>query len=178
MKVMDMKLLPILFYGCHLWECENSSVAWLINSAFRKGVQRGLGLGKFESIRDLVASGFQETAVRAKMLKLKFLQRAAMSINYFLVKGLFILVVDKKLQVQCIVLSLGGAGREGVRHIKALFLFSVLLSIFLMYCPWKELHQLSGCEINKSFIHSYDQAPCQTEFSFWIVVKWVLCYFN
>ena len=50
MKVMDMKLLPILFYGCHLWECENSGVAWLINSAFSKGVlvRRGLGLEKFD----------------------------------------------------------------------------------------------------------------------------------
>ena len=55
----------ILFYGCHdhLWECENSGVAWLINSAFCKGVRRGLGLGKFESIRDRVGSGFQEAAV-------------------------------------------------------------------------------------------------------------------
>ena len=72
----------ILFYGCHLWECENLGVAWLINSAFCKGVRRRLGLGKFESIHD----GFQEVAVRPKTLKLNFLQRAATSINY-LAKG-------------------------------------------------------------------------------------------
>ena len=42
--------------------------------------------------------GFQEAMTRAKDVKLKYLQRAEQSGNY-LVRGLFILAVNKKLHV-------------------------------------------------------------------------------
>ena len=66
--------------------------------ALRKGVRRGMGMKRNESICDHLGSTFQESVERMKTLKLKFLQRAFHSINGF-VKGLLFLVADKKLQL-------------------------------------------------------------------------------
>ena len=70
----------------------------IINMALRKGVRRGLGMKRNESICDRFGDTFQESVERMKNLKLKFLQRAFHSRND-LVKGLLFLVVDKKLQL-------------------------------------------------------------------------------
>ena len=61
--------------------------------ALRKGVRRGLGMKRNESICDRFGGTFQELVERMKHSKFKFLQRAFHSINV-LVKELF-LVVDK-----------------------------------------------------------------------------------
>ena len=59
----------------------------MLNMALSKGVRRGLGMKRNESIYDRFEGTFQESVERMKNLKLKFLQRAFHSINC-LVKGL------------------------------------------------------------------------------------------
>ena len=98
LKIVDMKLFPVLAFGSHLWDYDRSDVSYMVNQAFRKGVRCGLGMRKYESIHDRLKDGFQEAMTRAKDMKLKYLQRAGQSVNY-LVRGLFILAVDKKLHV-------------------------------------------------------------------------------
>ena len=70
----------------------------MVNQAFRKGVRRGLVMRQYECIHDRPKDGFQEAMTRARDTKLKYLQRAGQSVNY-LVRGLFILTVDRKLHV-------------------------------------------------------------------------------
>ena len=98
LKIVDMKLFSVLAFGSHLWDYDRSDVSYVVNQAFQKGVRRGLGTRKHESIHDRLKDGFQEAMTRAKDMKLKYLQRAGQSVNY-LVRGLFILAVDKKLRV-------------------------------------------------------------------------------
>ena len=98
MEIVDRQLFPIMSYGCHLWDLERTDVKRMINMALRKGVGRGLGMKRNESICDPFGGTFQESVERMKNLKIKFLQRAFHSING-LVKGLLFLVVDKKLQL-------------------------------------------------------------------------------
>ena len=98
LKIVDMKLLPVLAFGSHLGNYDRSDVSCMVNQAFWKGVRCGLGMRKYESILGRLKDGFQEAMTRAKDMKLKYLQRAGQSVNY-LVRGLFILTVDKKLHV-------------------------------------------------------------------------------
>ena len=49
---------------------------------------------KYESIHDRLKDDFKEAMTRAKDMRLKYLRRAGQSVNY-LVRGLFILAVDK-----------------------------------------------------------------------------------
>ena len=53
---------------------------------------------KYESIHDRLKDDFKEGMTRAKDMRLKYLRRAEQSVNY-LVRGLFILAVDRKLHV-------------------------------------------------------------------------------
>ena len=43
MRIVDFHLLPILLYGCHLWDMKSTTTVRSVNAAFRKGVKRGLG---------------------------------------------------------------------------------------------------------------------------------------
>ena len=87
MEIVDRQLFPILSYGCHLWELERTDVKMMINMALRKGVRRGLGMRRNESICDCFGGKFQESVERMKKLKESFLQRAFYSLNG-LVRGL------------------------------------------------------------------------------------------
>ena len=44
MKIVEAKLFPVLSFGSHLWSIEKSGIARMVNTAYRKGVGRGLGL--------------------------------------------------------------------------------------------------------------------------------------
>ena len=98
MEIVDRQLFPIMAYGCHLWELERTDVKMMINMALRKGVRRGLGMRRNESICDRFGGKFQESVERMKKLKESFLQRAFYSLNG-LVRGLLILMNDKKLHL-------------------------------------------------------------------------------
>ena len=44
MRIVDVQLVPILVYGCHLWVIECMTMVRSVNVAFCKGVRRGLGM--------------------------------------------------------------------------------------------------------------------------------------
>ena len=69
-----------------------------VNRGLRKGIRRGLGMKKYESISGRFKGMFQEAIERTKTLKTSFLKKAFYSVNS-LVRGLLFLVVDKKLQL-------------------------------------------------------------------------------
>ena len=94
LEIVDMKRFPVLAFGSHLWDYDTSDVSYMVNHAFRKGVRRGLGMKKYEFIHDRLKDSFREAMARAKDMRLKYLQRAGQSVNYF-VRGLFILTVVK-----------------------------------------------------------------------------------
>ncbi|XP_062521124.1 3-oxo-5-alpha-steroid 4-dehydrogenase 1-like [Corticium candelabrum] len=71
MEIVDRQLFPIMSYGCHLWDLERTDVKRVINMALRKGVRRGLGMKRDESICDRFGDTFQESVERMKNLKLK-----------------------------------------------------------------------------------------------------------
>ena len=48
----------------------------MVNSAFRKGIRRGLGLKQWDSIRDRLGDAFVEATVRTAKLKDEYLHRA------------------------------------------------------------------------------------------------------
>ena len=82
---MECQLFPVLAYGCHLWNFERSSLVTSVNTAYRKGVRRGLGMRQRDSTAERLP-GYIESAVKMKELQLKFLKRATQSRNG-LVKG-------------------------------------------------------------------------------------------
>ena len=98
LKIVDMKLFPVLALGSHIWDYDRSDVSYMVNQAFRMGGRCGLGMRKYESIHDRLKDDFKEATTRAKDMRLKYLRRAGQSVNY-LVRGLFILAVDKKFHV-------------------------------------------------------------------------------
>ena len=59
----------------------------MVNSTFRKGIRRGLGLKQWDSIRDRLGDAFVEATVRTAKLKDEYLHRAFKSQNE-LVAGL------------------------------------------------------------------------------------------
>ena len=44
MTIMERQLFPVVAYGSHLWNFERSIVETSVNTAYRKGICRGLGL--------------------------------------------------------------------------------------------------------------------------------------
>ena len=55
LKIVDMKLFPLLAFCSHLWDydrSESSDVSCMVNQAFRKSIRRGLGMRKYESIHE------------------------------------------------------------------------------------------------------------------------------
>ena len=65
-------VFPIMAYGCNLWELERTDVKMMINMALRKGVRRGLGMRRNESICDRFGGKFQESVERMKKFKVVF----------------------------------------------------------------------------------------------------------
>ena len=79
-RLVEVQLFPILSYGCHMWELEKSSDVKMLNTAFRKGIRRGLGMRRCESICDRFQD-FIEAAERVKDIRRRFLQIALNSVN-------------------------------------------------------------------------------------------------
>ena len=64
LKILDVKLFPVVAYGCHVWDTGRLSVMRMANSAFRKGIRRGLGLKQWDSMRDRLGDALVEATVR------------------------------------------------------------------------------------------------------------------
>lgn len=52
MNTVDSQLFLLLVYGSHLQNLDKLSTVKTVNTAFRKGIRRGLGMKPRESIRD------------------------------------------------------------------------------------------------------------------------------
>ena len=81
MKVTDTQLFPVLSYGCHLWNMKNSSLITTVNTAFRKGIRKGLGIKSRDSISERLEGMFQEASYKIKNLQILFMRRAIVSRN-------------------------------------------------------------------------------------------------
>ena len=80
MRIVDVQLLLILLYGCHLWDMESSTTVRSVNTAFRKGVRRGLGMNSRDSLHDRL-EGFQEASDKIRRFQLLFLKRSVHAKN-------------------------------------------------------------------------------------------------
>ena len=80
MRIVDVQLLPILLYGCHLWDMESSTTVRSVNTAFRKGVRRGLWMKSRDSLHDR-QKGFEEASVKIRRLQLLFSKRSVHAKN-------------------------------------------------------------------------------------------------
>ena len=69
-----------------------------INIGLRKGVRKGLGMKKYDSINDRFNGAFQEVEERIRAMKHNYFKKPFYSVNR-LVRGMFIVTVDKKLQL-------------------------------------------------------------------------------
>ena len=90
---MESQLFPGLAFGSHLWNFERSVVETSVNTAYQKGIRRGLGMRQRDSIAERI-SGFVEASLTMKILEAKFLKRATESRNE-LVRGLALLIVRR-----------------------------------------------------------------------------------
>ena len=72
MTIMERQLFPVLAYGSHLWNFERSIVETSINTAYRKGIRRGLGMRQRDSIVERI-SDFVEASLKMKCYRLNFL---------------------------------------------------------------------------------------------------------
>lgn len=79
LKLVESQLLPILSFGSHLWSIEKPSIARLVNTAYRKGVRRGLGMSQRDSISERLGSRFVEASEVIESGKEKYLARAVNS---------------------------------------------------------------------------------------------------
>ena len=91
MTIMERQLFPVLAYGSHLWNFERSIVETSINTAYRKGIHRGLGMRQRDSIVERLPD-FVEASLKMKILQTKFLKQAIDSRNE-LVRGLALLTI-------------------------------------------------------------------------------------
>ena len=90
---MESQLFPVLAYGSHLWNFERSIVETSVNTAYRKGIRRGLDMRQRDSIVERIPE-FVEASRKMKILQAKFLQWATESRNE-LVRGLALLIVRR-----------------------------------------------------------------------------------
>ena len=74
-----------------MWNFERSVVETSVNTAYRKGIRRKLGMRQRDSIVERIP-GFVEASLKMKILQTKFLKRATNSRNE-LVRGLALLIV-------------------------------------------------------------------------------------
>ena len=79
--IVDSQLFPILTYGSQLWDISRSSTAKLLDQAYRKGIRRGLGMRRRDSIRERLGEWFVEASERVKMQQTLFMKRAVHSPN-------------------------------------------------------------------------------------------------
>ena len=93
MTIMQSQLFPVLAYGSHLWNFERSIVETSINTAYRKGIRRRLGMRQRDSIAERIPE-FVEASLKMKIIQTKFLKRATDSRNE-LVRGLALLIVRR-----------------------------------------------------------------------------------
>ena len=69
--IVDIKLFLVVAFGSHIWDSDRSDVLYMIGQAFRKNVNGGLGLRKYETIHDQLRDGFQEAMTKTRNRKLK-----------------------------------------------------------------------------------------------------------
>ena len=79
--IVDSQLFPILTYGSQLWDISRSSTAKLLDQAYRKGIRRGLGMRRRDSIRERLGEWFVEASERVEMQQTLFMKRAVHSPN-------------------------------------------------------------------------------------------------
>ena len=60
---------------------KNSSLITTVNTAFRKGVRKGLGMKSRDSISERLEGMFQEASYKIKNLQILFMRRAIVSRN-------------------------------------------------------------------------------------------------
>ena len=58
--VMDRVLLPVLGYGCELWDLDSRMNKLLVYQAWRRGFLRGLGLSTTSSLTSILGNSFRE----------------------------------------------------------------------------------------------------------------------
>ena len=93
--IMYIILLPILGYGCELWDFGLGSTRRLLYQAWRRGYRRGLGLSNRTSLRETLREPIREAPDLLRASQLSFLWRAGHSTNGF-VSG-FILDIQGSL---------------------------------------------------------------------------------
>ena len=91
MTIVDVQLLPILSYGCHLWDLKKLSLMKMFNMAFRNGIRLGMGMRRCECICDRYKD-FVEAVERVKTIQCHFLQSGS-----FTVKSTYLLCPMRKL---------------------------------------------------------------------------------
>lgn len=80
-KVLDIQLFPVLSYGSHMWDFTKISVCNMLNSAWRKAIRKGLGMGFRDSISDRLKGWFKEATEKMLREQALFLHRALYSGN-------------------------------------------------------------------------------------------------
>ena len=75
-KVMMRQLLPVLWYGSHLWNFKIKKVCKLVDSAWRRVTRKGLGLRATDSVRATVGDWFEEASELMTRQQILFLFRA------------------------------------------------------------------------------------------------------
>ena len=78
-QVMMRQLLPVLSYGSHLWNLRSRKVCNLVDSAWRRVIRKGLGIGYTESVRNTVGDWFEEASKLMMRQQLLFIHRAVNS---------------------------------------------------------------------------------------------------
>ena len=112
--IMYSVLLPVLGYGCELWDLGMGSIKRLLHQAWRRGYRRGLGISNRTSLRETLGEPIREAPDLLRVRQLSFLWRAVHSSNE-LVSG-FILntqgnlwrSVDNETRTRIMVLSYMG----------------------------------------------------------------------
>ena len=74
--VMVRVLLPVLGYGCELWDLDSRMNKLLVYQAWRRGFRRGLGLSTTSSLTSILGNSFREAPDLLKRQQLLFFWRA------------------------------------------------------------------------------------------------------
>ena len=75
-QVMMRQLLPVPSYGSHLWNLKLRKFCKLVDSAWRRVLRKGLGIGYIESVRSTVGDWCEEASKLMMRQQLIFVPRA------------------------------------------------------------------------------------------------------
>ena len=102
-KIIDVQLFPVVTYGSQLWDISKVSVIKSINTAYRKGIRRGLGMAQSDSIRGRMSDWFEECEVKVRRQQLLYMKRAAHSVNSLVRRLGWLLLRDKCTWIRSIL---------------------------------------------------------------------------